>query len=87
MYTWAANKLKLARSVSFVNVSLGEQKVSDEIREKMIKEYYQQIGGLILKLDSQSSATMQQLTCNECGYIARKESGLAIHKGKEHPNV
>lgn len=47
MYTWAANKQKLNRSIAFVNSSLGEQVKTPEEREQMTKEYYMSIAGLV----------------------------------------
>lgn len=48
-YLWAANKNKLLRSQAFVSSSLGVQVVPEETREKMVKEYYVQIGGLLIE--------------------------------------
>lgn len=48
-YIWAANKNKLLRSIAFVNAGLGIQVISDEKREQMVKEYYEQIGGLVVE--------------------------------------
>lgn len=85
-YEWAANKQKLSRSMAFVNASLGEQKITDEVREKMIKEYYLQIAGLLNREEIPHIEIEEQFKCDECDFIAHKEMGLKIHKGKDHKN-
>lgn len=84
MYEFAANKQKLLRSIAFVNADTSSQNLTDEVKEKMVKEYYQQIGGLMNVEDTQTSGISDQLKCDQCDFIARKEAGLKIHKGKEH---
>lgn len=49
MYEFAANKNKLNRAIAFVNSSLGEQQISEETREQMVKEHYIQSAGLVIE--------------------------------------
>lgn len=48
-YSWAKNKQKLLRSIAFVNAGNQNPNLTQEAKDKMIKEYYEQIAGFVIE--------------------------------------
>lgn len=48
-YTWAKNKQKLLRSIAFVNAGNQNPNLTQEAKDKMIREYYEQIAGFVIE--------------------------------------